>query len=431
MDYKEAMAYLDSLQGHGMQFRLTAMKTMLAELGNFHERIKAVHIAGSNGKGSVTAYVSQALREQGYKVGAYTSPHLVHFEERITIDGKPIAPEALARIVTEVAPVIERVKTSVGNVTYFEAVTLVGLRHFEREGVDVAVLETGLGGRLDATNVFDKPLLTIVTNVSLEHTEILGETVEQIATEKAEIIKPGVPVVTAAVNEALDVILLKAETVNAPTIVMGYDFTPEPAERALDHQTLRVKGLVRDLGLLTTRLVGPHQFENAAVAAAALDALNTRGFPVSVEAIRRGIANAQWPGRLQWVPGKPRILLDGAHNPSGIRALCDYLAANNLRPVVLFGCMRDKDWLSMVMELSGHVKAAVVTTPSGGNRALPAMESAREFSRAGAVSTVVEDVPYALATALGQAGEDGVVLVTGSLYLVGDVMGLLRKHKKL
>ncbi|HWG92399.1 MAG TPA: folylpolyglutamate synthase/dihydrofolate synthase family protein, partial [Candidatus Thermoplasmatota archaeon] len=363
MDYKEAMTYLDRLQGHGMQFRLEAMNAMLAHRGNYHLDMKVVHIGGSNGKGSVTAMVSSALREQGYKVGTYTSPHLMAFEERIVVNGAPIPQAALAAIVTEVAPVIDRVKTEVGNVTYFEAVTLVALEHFRRERVDVVVLEVGLGGRLDATNVFPAPLASVITNVSLEHTNLLGDTVAKIATEKAEIIKPGRPIVTAATDEALDVILTKAEDVEAPTVLLHFDFHAVREGFTRDQQTLRVTGLRRDYGPLTLRMLGAHQVENAAVAVATLDTLDANGFKVSVEAVRAGLEKARWPGRLQWVPGKPAILLDGAHNAAGMEALVAYLQESDLTPVVLFGCLRDKDWLTMVNTLAPRVKAAVVTTP--------------------------------------------------------------------
>jgi dihydrofolate synthase/folylpolyglutamate synthase len=425
MDYAQAKAYLDKLEWFGMRLRLDVMEALLREFGDFHAALKVVHVGGTNGKGSVVALAASALAAAGHKTGQYTSPHLARFEERIQVDGRPISEAEVARGVEEIAPVVDEVSRAVAPVTYFEATTLLALRHFHHQRVDACVLEVGLGGRLDATNVIPDPLVTVITNVDLEHTQVLGDTVEAIAREKGAIVKPGVPFVTGAEGEALAELLRIADENVAPTRVLGRDFRAVRVARDdFRNQTVRFEGLRRDHGEVTLPLLGAHQLGNAALAAAALEEVDAQGVSVPVKAVQAGFANVRWPGRLQFVPGKPSILLDGAHNPAGVAALARFLEEEDLRPVALFGALSDKNWLEMVETLAPRLKAAVVTEPPSA-RKLEAKYPAREFARHGAVATVVPEVPFALATARTQAGPDGMVLVCGSLYLVGEALRLL------
>lgn len=429
MKPEEALKWLESREPWGMRLRLDVMHRALEALGNPQEALKVVHVGGTNGKGSVVALVASALRSAGLKVGAYTSPHLVRFEERIAVNGAPISAAALAAEVARVAPLVEALEPETGPFTYFEVATLVAFLHFRAERVDVAVLEVGLGGRLDATNVVKDPLVSVVTNVDLEHTQVLGDTIEAIAREKGAIVKPGVPFVTAAKGAALDVLLAIANENVAPVKVVGRDLRAiRVRTNGFAGQRIRFEGLARDPGEVELPFSGDHQLENAGIAAAVLEALDREHVPIPVRAIVEGFARARWPGRLEYVAGRPALLLDGAHNPAGAHALARFLEEEKLRPVALFGALSDKNWMEMIEALAPQLSAVVATEPPS-ERRLEAMFPAREFARAGVVATVVQDVGYALRTAKAQAGPDGIVLVCGSLYLVGDVLRRLEKPR--
>jgi dihydrofolate synthase/folylpolyglutamate synthase len=419
MDETEAMALLDARARFGQRMGLDTMRGMLAILGDFHAQLKVVHVGGTNGKGSVCAMVASVLTATGKKTGLYTSPHLVRFSERIQVDGREITGEALARAMERVKPALDKYPEA----TYFEVATLVALRHFVDEGVEIAVLEVGLGGRLDATNVFERPLVTVVTNVSLEHTEVLGDSLETIAREKAGILRKDVPLVTGATGVALATMRIAAAEVDAPLHVLGEDIVPMPDAQDDAGQTLDLVG-IREHADLRIPLVGAHQTENAALAITVLDLLDASWTKIAEIPLRRGLLAAHWPGRLQRIEGAPVILLDGAHNPAGAQALAEHLKARGVRPVLVFGALADKDWTSMVHALAPHARDAIVTrVPSP--RAADPQEVARAFSMAGIFGMVVEEPGHALRTAAGIAGPDGVVVVTGSLYLVGDILSRL------
>lgn len=407
MNEEDALRALDERARFGMKPGLDTIRGMLAAMGDPQERLKVVVVGGTNGKGSVAAMIAAALQECGHRTGLYTSPHLVRFHERIRIDGRDVDGKSLGRAMDKV-PLADFPEA-----TYFEVATALALQCFLDARVEVAVLEVGLGGRLDATNVATRPLVTVITNVSLDHTDVLGATEEDIAREKAGILREGVPLVTGASGGALAVLRAAA---NGPVRVLGDDFVPLP----LGPQRMEAHGL-RDHGEVRVPLAGAHQVENAALALAALDEVDRAGVPVDPQAAARGLAKARWPGRLD---RRGRILLDGAHNPAGMLALVEHLKAEELRPVVVFGALADKDWRLMLEILIPQVREGVVTrVPSP--RALEPMEAARMFSQMGVFGMVVDDPGHALRTAEGIAGPDGIVLVTGSLYLVGDVLARL------
>lgn len=419
MNEQEAMALLDARARFGQRMGLETMRGMLAACGDFHKDLKVVHVGGTNGKGSVCAMVASVLTAAGHRTGLYTSPHLVRFTERIQVDGREIAGDELARAMERVRPALDKFPEA----TYFEVATLVALRHFADAGVDVVVLEVGLGGRLDATNVFERPLVTVLTNVSLEHTEILGKTIAEIAREKAGILRADVPLVTGATGEALAVIKQVAADVDAPVHALGEEIVPIPDIEDDAGQTLDLLG-VREHADLRIPFLGAHQVENAALAITALDLVDAAGFKVHEVPLRAGLQRARWPGRLQRVAGKPTLLLDGAHNPAGALALADHLKARGLKPVLVFGALADKDWQAMVEALAPHARDAIVTrVPSA--RAAEPQDVARAFSMMGIFGMVVDEPGHALRTAEGIAGPDGLVLVTGSLYLVGDILSRL------
>ncbi|MFA5861263.1 MAG: folylpolyglutamate synthase/dihydrofolate synthase family protein [Candidatus Thermoplasmatota archaeon] len=422
MNEADALALLDGRARFGMKPGLATIDGMLSVLDDFHQDLKVVHVAGTNGKGSVCAMIAAALEAAGHRTGLYTSPHLIRFHERIRVNGTDITGKQLAAAMDRIKPALDKFPEA----TYFEVATVLALRHFVDAGVAVAVLEVGLGGRLDATNVYAKPLVTIVTNISLEHTEVLGNTKEAIAREKGGIIKPGAPLVTGASGNALQELRALAIECGSSARVLGDDFVPIAGSAELDGQTFDVDGL-REYGPLRIPLVGEHQIENAALALAALDAIDASGLRVPIDAARRGLDRTRWPGRLQRIPGKPTLLLDGAHNPAGMLALVSHLERMDLKPVVVFGALMEKDWALMVEMLAPRVRDAIVTrvpTP----RSVDPMEPARMFSQMGVFGMVVDEPGHALRTAEGIAGPSGIVLVTGSLYLVGEIMARLEER---
>lgn len=397
--------YLAGLKPLAMRFGLERMERALDALGRPERAYAVLHVGGTNGKGSTCAMAAAALAAAGHEVGLYTSPHLVSFDERIQVDGSPIAGGALAAVVDEIRRACpwHDAGTEAEQLTYFEFATLAGLLHFARAGVSVAVVEVGLGGRFDATNAI-LPRVAAVARIGLDHTQLLGDTVEQIAFEKAGIFKPGVPAVVHARQPPGALETLRAEAVRrgAPLVIAGEDY-PGPVA-----------------------LAGPHQRGNAAFAAAALRELARTGVAVPEEAIARGIAEARWPGRLEELSG---VLLDGAHNPDGAAALAAALRALHPgRPVELvFGVLSDKDHRGMLAALSGAVRRVHVVAPAS-PRARPALEVRSLAEACGLDADVHRSVAEALACARRASADGAVVCVAGSLYLVGEARALLLKE---
>lgn len=417
---QEALAFLAKLNPSGIKLGLERVREALAALGHPELRQPALHVAGTNGKGSTCAFTATALQAAGHRVGLYTSPHLVRVNERIRVDGADISDEDFGRAILEV---LERYPSALSEpMTYFEFGTVVALWHFARVGVGVAVLETGLGGRLDATTAAS-PVVTAITPVSFDHMEYLGHTLAAIAGEKAGILKPGVPCVVARQEpEALEAIVRKAGEVAAPLWVEGRDFAGELRPDG----TLSYRGPSWSLDGLTVALRGPHQQQNAAVALACLEALHARGIPVPLEAARTGLATARWPGRLEEVGGSPPILLDGAHNPAGVEVLLASLRAlyPGRRVHLVFGVVADKDREPMMRALFPQC-TSVQLTPLDTPRSLAPEAYLDEARSLCADAAAWSDLDSALAAARRRAGPDDVVLCTGSLFLVGGVKARL------
>lgn len=400
MTFPDALQYLHQLRQFGFQPGLETTRQLAALVGNPHHRLRFIHVAGTNGKGSTCAMLESIYRQTGLKVGLYTSPHLVRFNERIQVNRIPIPDQALAELVEELR---DRISSTAPGLepTFFEFTTIVALRWFEREKCDLVIWETGLGGRLDATNIVT-PLANVITNIGLDHQHILGKTVAEIAAEKAGILKREIPATTATqVPEALEVLKFKARELDAPLI------------------TLDAAAIQRFA--LEPSLAGEHQRANAALAAATVRLLRFI-LPVSDDQLRIGLETAQWPGRLQRLQrGKNRWLLDGAHNLDGIRALTAFLQQDESgqRPTVILGVLADKDWKDMVRELV-PLAGRIITAPVGSSRTVPAEEL-----RAACVATGLGRPVKATASvteALKSAQSDRFVVVTGSLYFIGEVM---------
>jgi dihydrofolate synthase/folylpolyglutamate synthase len=426
--YQAAVAALTERGRFGIRLGLGRTRALLHAVGDPQLAVRGALVGGTNGKGSVLALAGSALRAAGIRVGTTPKPHLVSYRERLEIDGRPIDPATFARLVREVVTAADRVERRHGPPTEFELLTAMLFRWFAEERVDVAVVEVGLGGRLDATHAWDGGVAAI-TNVALDHMAWLGDTVTAIAKEKAAIIERGDVAVTGATDDALEVIRRRARRVGAPLAAVL-----PPVLLGWDRDGLDVE--LPGLGVTRVGLRGRHQAHNAAVANAVLDALEVRGIAsVPATARRDGFAAARWPGRLELLEvGGSDVLLDGAHNPAGAAALAQ--ALDDLRPflagsgeepppplTLVTGSMADKDVDGIIAALDSAAAmrhARIVATQVAGERALPADALAARWRacRPGAMISAVQDVGAALDAAI--AGAPGPVVVAGSLYLVGE-----------
>src|SRR2546425_5153911 len=435
MTYQEARAYLDSFEGLGIRPGLDRIEALWPRLGDPQTTFPAVLIAGTNGKGSVAAFLASILRQAGHSAGMYTSPHLVRFEERIVVGDRPIAEDDLAALTGELRDVIEAgTRLNEDPPTYFEATTALAFLYFSRCRVPIAVLEVGMGGRFDATNVV-RPLACAITPVSLDHTRWLGKTLGEIAGQKAGILKPGVPaVVSRQEPAALEALRAEAARAGAPlTLTTGCKVEPGGQEAASPRgQPGRfpdppVFSLVTPAGRrypdLTLSLRGIHQVENAVVAVLLAEQLAAGGTPgIDRPTIPAGPPTSVWPRRLEIVPDRPDLLLDGAHNPAGCATLAEYLTQHQpgRRMVLVFAAMKDKPADEMLDLLCPLVRRVIVTripVPRGeAPEALRRLAVARHPDVAHS-----ESIADALVLARSAAGPDGLVVVSGSLYLVGEV----------
>jgi dihydrofolate synthase/folylpolyglutamate synthase len=427
LTYQGAIEALAERGRFGIRLGLGRTRALLRELGNPQEQVRGALVAGTNGKGSVLALAGAALQAAGYRVATTPKPHLVTYRERLQIDGRPVDPVTFARLVEEVLPVAEHVARRHGDPTEFELLTAVVFRWFAEERPDVALVEVGLGGRLDATNAWDGGV-AVITNVALDHMAQLGPTVEAIAREKAAIIERGDVAVTGATGSALAIVRRRAArlhvplTITEPAPLLGWD------RNGIDVELPR-------LGRTQVGLRGRHQAANVAVADAVLDALETAGIAAAGGAARRaGYARAVWPGRLELLSVAGRdVLLDGAHNPAGAEALAR--AVDDLRPflgpgrfTLLTATMADKDvdgLIAGLMRSPELARARVIATSLDAARALTADALSERWRTLAPDASVeaVSDAREALDRAL--AGSDGPLVVAGSLYLVGAVRGRL------
>jgi dihydrofolate synthase/folylpolyglutamate synthase len=416
------VAYLYRLQKHGIKLGLETMTALMVRLGMPQTRYRTLHIAGTNGKGSTAAMAAAVLQAAGYRVGLYTSPHLVEFRERIRVNGEMIVESQVAQLTEQLQTLCQPDLSP----TFFEYTTAMAFQHFADSGVDVAVLEVGLGGRFDATNVVT-PMACAITTISLDHQEYLGNSCSAIAFEKAGIIKPGVPVVLGRLeDDAWRTIEQVAQERQAPVFRLHKDFCTEGETP----QQFFYRGLGMYYDGLTCALEGRHQLDNAACALALVGAAAPHGIAVTGEAVRAGLRAVNWAGRLEVVDRRPTILLDGAHNPAAATVLADYLTRSDQyhpsRPVVLvLGMMRDKDHRGFVEPLRGLVDEVVLTQAN-----LPRSATAQELraSLDGLLPHphVVPSLSDAMALARQLATPDGLVCVTGSLMLVGECTAWFR-----
>lgn len=420
MNFSEACAFLDSLQMFRIRLGLETMQRLLEALDHPEQRLTCIHIAGTNGKGSTAATLYTLLTQAGFRAGLYTSPHLASVRERFALGGALITEAEFAAQMSALTAVFARTGLTP---TWFECATLLAFRWFAERQAEVVVLETGLGGRLDATNVVH-PLVSVITDISRDHEACLGADIREIAAEKAGIVKSGVPVVCAGqTGESADVIAEFCTRLGSPLFLLGRDFFAEPAPGGLHYRGLCGQNLQN----LPLALAGAHQVRNAALALAALDVVQGT-FPVGAVERRSGLAAVRWPGRMEYLEAQGRhLVLDGAHNEAGLETLLTALQEREAgrRLVLLWGNMADKQFSEARHRLFARVAVVVLTRaetqrsirPEELLHGLPPEEQAK--------CRCVEPVTAALTTALEATGPDDLLCVAGSLYLVGQVRALL------
>ncbi len=407
-----ATDYLDSLNVNIMRFGLERVADALERLGRPHLRYPAILVAGTNGKGSTAAMLASMLSAAGHRTGLYTSPHLVDIRERIRIDGKKI-PKA------EFDALIDCIRRMIRTpLTYFEVLTVAAYLYFSRRSVEIAVLEVGLGGRLDATNVC-RPLASIITNISLEHTAWLGKTLAAVAREKAGVIREeGVCITAATQKNVLSVLKEVCREKNSELRILGPDFSI----RSKGDGSLSYRGPVLTLEHLEVSLSGAHQMKNAALALAALETVSKAGLVVNEKAIRRGLKKTTWEARGETLCEKPRFVLDGAHNPAGMRALCQSLKQSYSfgRLILIFAVLSDKNYASMLRRIATEAHCIYLPRLSTPRAVLP--ESLAEVLRGINKKPVITDTAAcAVKQAYAKADPDDLIVAAGSLYLAGDI----------
>lgn len=404
--------YLDSLNINTMRFGLRAISSVLSRLGHPQKSFKAVTISGTNGKGSTAAMIAAMLHKAGFCVGLYTSPHLIDVRERITVNGKKISRKDFDRTIACVR------KKVVQPLTYFEFITAVAFEYFKTRKVDIAVLEVGLGGRLDATNVC-RPLVSVITNIAFDHTAYLGRTLTSIAGEKAGIIKPhGLCITGAAQKKVLGLLREICLQRGASLYRLNHDFRLTRQKNG----SLLYEGVCGNVKNLTVSLQGEHQLANAALALAAVEICARKGFPVAETAIRAGLRDVRWEGRLEILHTNPLVLLDGAHNPAGIGALCRSLKEDfSFRHLILvFGVLADKDYRKMLQKIV-PLSRVIILAPLQAQRAASVAAVGQTICSMGRMPVVSQSVHQALELSLSLAGSRDLICATGSFYLAGEV----------
>jgi len=406
-------------------FSLSRMKQLLKLLGDPHQDLKCVHVAGTKGKGSTCAMISSMLQGCGYTVGSFSSPHLIDLRERITINGSMIPYNECADIFREIAKV--EPKLTQGPPTFFEIMTAAALKYFADQAVDVVVLETGLGGRLDCTNVVT-PLVTAVTSISMDHTHLLGDTIDKIAREKAGIFKPGVPALTIKQDDEAAAALAEVANESGTTLeVTGeqidFSYRFEANKELGPHCRVCVNTDTSKFEHLAVPLKGEHQAHNCALALAVLDKLKAHGFHFEEQKLIQGLADTDLPGRMEFVHDKPRVLIDGAHNAASINGLIKSLGAHVSYDslVMVFGCGQDKDVDGMLNEVALGADKIVFTRAKGNPRAVEETELLSKFSQlSGKMAQTADNLPDALKLAARAVSREDLIVVTGSFFLAGE-----------
>ena len=414
MNYNEALEYINGTQWFGSKPGLERVTELLEKLGRPDRQLKYVHIAGTNGKGSCASMLANVLKCCGYKTGLFTSPYLFRFSERMKINGEEIEDDVLARLVERIKPIAEEMED---HPTEFELMTAAALLWYAEEKCDIVVLEVGLGGRFDATNIIERPELSVIMNIGLDHTGILGDTLEKIAFEKAGIIKPGCPCVLYQQEECVEEVVENCCR-ERNSVLYKADFEQiKPEFDSFEGQVFSYKGDAYAISLL-----GSHQLKNAAVVVEAVKVLREKGWQLEQDDVEHGFYSAQWPARFELVCQEPPVIVDGGHNPQCAQTVRDNLLHYfpEKRRVILLGVLGDKDYRELIGILNDAADEYVCVTPNS-DRALPAAELKNEIEKLGKRAVWADSINEGVAMALEKAGEDGMVCAVGSLYMAGDI----------
>ena len=432
MDSNETLRWLYSFKKFGTKLGLERISYLLDKLDNPHKHIDIIHVTGTNGKGSVCKFIGSILQKAGYNVGVYISPHLQRFSERIVVNNKEISKKDIVLLIKKIKPLVDEMINQNKTPTFFEVVTAMAFQFFKKCKVDFAVIEVGLGGRFDATNVVN-PLVSVITNISLEHTEYLGEDIKSVAFEKAGIIKNNAPIVTAAKNDALKVINKIAQEKNSPIIEIN-----KKDWKRLSHNTtyqeFLVQGILKEYKVKTTQL-GEYQGENIALTINTIDQLQMQGTYITDENIIEGIFTAFNPGRMEILSENPKILLDGAHNPTAMEQLKITLEKdfqfNKL--ILILGILKDKDFKKMISFIA-PISDVIIVTKSNNIRACEPSVLKDAINKIGYKNNVfiIDSIPDGIKYAKSKANKNDIICISGSLYTVGEARDhLVFKNKEI
>ena len=421
MDYRESVTFLYSLQYLGWKLGLERLSVVLEKLGNPHEKMRSLHIAGTNGKGSVTAMCESILRTAGYRTAMFTSPHLVEPTERIQVNGEKITPTEFARIVTELKPLLIE-----SGCTFFEAITIIAFLCFANSDIDIALFEVGLGGRLDATNIIT-PVLSIITDISFDHTAQLGNTLEDITIEKAGIIKKRVPCIIGSVPQRVERIIEGVCEKQQSLFLRSKDYC-NAQNICLDRSSHFDLVLDQSSYPVELSLVGSHQVSNSCTAAAACKKLNKSGMKISDKHIVQGLEKTVWPGRFEIISQKPHIIADVAHNVASIMALSVTLKElySDRDIILMIGVLKDKDFKEIVKIIAPIAKEIIAVQPQT-PRAMTAKELAQNFRNMGFESQCFISIEEGLKYVMDKDTEKSIICITGSHYVVGEAMQIIKK----
>ena len=427
MNYTDALDYIDNLNSLGSKHDLSRIEEILRRLGDPQDRLKVIHVAGTNGKGSVSSMISHILIEAGCKTALYTSPHLERYNERYKINDRDISDEDFASYIERVKrQADEMAGEEIGRPTVFEQLTAMAFLYFAEQGVDYAVIEVGLGGRFDATNVVKKPVLSVITSISFDHTEFLGNTIESIAFEKGGIIKEGCPVVLYRQGEDVYNVISKICVERNAELYYNSVSEIETLASGIDGSVISIKNDIFDIKNIFLPLIGEYQLKNCETAVLAAVVLRKYGINISDENILKGIANTKWNGRMEICSRDPIVIIDGAHNADGVYMLAESVKRyfDGKRIILLMGVLGDKEYDKMASEIVPLADAAVITEPDS-YRALSAEGFKEVVSRYCDKVYSIEDIKEAYDFALGLTGRDDVLVCAGSLYLIGRLRTII------
>ena len=423
MNYKETLEYISSINWKGSVLGLSRIRDLLEKLGNPQKDLKFIHIGGTNGKGSTAAFLSSILKEAGYKTGLFTSPYIETFNERIQINNENISDEELAEITTWIRPFADSMEDAP---TEFELNTAICMVYFKRNNCDIVVLEVGMGGELDSTNVIDSPEAAVITAIGLDHTEELGDTIEKIAKTKSGIIKPGCSAVLYRQAESVMEVIREKCRETGVELFVSEPQNVNPLSMDIEGQTFSYPGY----GKLRIPLIGTYQLNNVSLALKTVEAMQKRGWNISKEAVETGLKKTKWPGRFEVILREPLMIVDGAHNPHGIRATSESLRTvfPEKKLVFLFGVMADKDYPDMLDQILPMAKEVCCVTPDN-PRALPAKDLAKVIEESGVKATPYDTIGEAVESVIQKAKDAKTSAVAlGSLYMIGDIKTYIKNR---